>query len=101
MAGDRALARQRVRRARGRGERGQICGSCDLDLEASPSGRHVVSEEVISMAVVPVSGFGRMVADDVVYVTGGCGNGARSRGCGSCHRGQAPLAHRGPNGADA
>ena len=44
-----------------------------IELGASPAGRYAVPEEIANMAVVLVSGMGRMVVGDTVMMTGGAG----------------------------
>lgn len=46
----------------------------DITLVSSPIGRYAKSEEVAQMAVVLVSGMGRTVVGDTVFMTGGLGN---------------------------
>ena len=46
----------------------------DITLVSSPIGRYAKPEEVAQMAVVLVSGMGRTVVGDTVFMTGGLGN---------------------------
>ena len=46
----------------------------DLYYEKSPATRYVDPVEVANLAVFLVSGMGRMIVGDTVYITGGCGN---------------------------
>lgn len=45
----------------------------DLYLESSPSKRFATPEEMGNLAVVLVSGMGRMIVGDTIYATGGAG----------------------------
>lgn len=45
----------------------------NIALSTSPSGRYAMPEEIANLAVVLVSGLGRMVVGDILYVTGGAG----------------------------
>lgn len=42
-----------------------------LELETSPSGRYATTEEIANMATVLVSGMGKMIIGDTIYMTGG------------------------------
>lgn len=44
-----------------------------IELSASPIGRYATPSEIAQMAVVLVSGLGRMVVGDTVFMTGGAG----------------------------
>lgn len=41
---------------------------------SNPTGRFALPEEIANMAVILVSGMGRMIVGDIVYMTGGAGN---------------------------
>lgn len=45
----------------------------DIAFDKNPCGRYAMPEEIANMAVVLVSGMGRMVIGDLVYMTGGSG----------------------------
>lgn len=45
----------------------------NMSLERIPLGRYIMPEEVANMAVFLVSGMGRSVMGDIVYMTGGAG----------------------------
>jgi 3-oxoacyl-[acyl-carrier protein] reductase len=44
-----------------------------IELPSLPAGRYATAEEIAQMAVVLVSGLGRMIVGDTVYMTGGAG----------------------------
>ena len=46
----------------------------DIACDAIPMGRYVMPEEIANMAVVLVSGLGRSIVGDTVFMTGGIGN---------------------------
>lgn len=45
----------------------------DISLPNNPFGRYATQEEIANMAVVLVSGLGRTIVGDIVYMTGGAG----------------------------
>lgn len=45
----------------------------DISFPQNPAGRYAMPEEIANMAVVLVSGMGKMVVGDIVYMTGGAG----------------------------
>lgn len=45
----------------------------DISLPNNPLGRYATQEEIANMAVVLVSGLGRTIVGDIVYMTGGAG----------------------------
>lgn len=45
----------------------------DITFTTNPMGRFAVPEEIANMAVVLVSGIGKMIVGDIVYMTGGAG----------------------------
>ena len=45
----------------------------NITFEQNPMGRFAMPEEIANMAVVLVSGMGKMIVGDVVYMTGGAG----------------------------
>lgn len=48
-------------------------GVDNISLVNNPSGRFAMPEEIANMAVVLVSGLGRMIVGDIIYITGGAG----------------------------
>lgn len=48
--------------------------SSDLSLERIPLGRYILPDEIANMAVFLVSGMGRSIMGDIIYMTGGAGN---------------------------
>lgn len=48
-------------------------GETDISFPTNPLGRYALPEEVANMAVFLVSGMGRSVVGDIVYMTGGSG----------------------------
>ena len=44
-----------------------------LNNKNVPAGRYCTSEEIANLAVVLVSGMGRMIVGDIIYITGGSG----------------------------
>lgn len=48
-------------------------GGEDIGNDTLPGGRYAMPEEIANMAVVLVSGMGRTVVGDIVYMTGGAG----------------------------
>ncbi len=48
-------------------------GGEDIGHDTLPAGRYAMPEEIANMAVVLVSGMGRTVVGDIVYMTGGAG----------------------------
>lgn len=45
----------------------------DITFPTNPMGRFAMPEEIANMAVVLVSGMGKMIVGDIVYMTGGAG----------------------------
>lgn len=45
----------------------------NISFKGNPMGRYALPEEIANMAVVLVSGIGKMVVGDIVYMTGGAG----------------------------
>ena len=46
----------------------------NLDYDNAPAGRYSDPVEIANLAVFMISGMGRMIVGDTVYVSGGCGN---------------------------
>lgn len=48
-------------------------GNPNISNPCNPSGRYAMPEEIANMATILVSGMGRMIVGDIVYMTGGAG----------------------------